>query len=238
MNEHTNGQPSKVTTPKCDTFFWITISGGWCNFDIDREIRKCKGKRVQLVWEFFGTIWITYKFFKLTSSMTLDLFLFEQLIWTASSTTCFNSHWLPQRILNCHWLLLNCIGYFWTAIGYFWIAIGYFWAAIGYFWKLVSKLQTCCVQLGPYYRFCRMDCVIECCDYLSTEVFCVSSNVRIKPFSIINWIEKLVGVCWKRWIWVIRDNLRQLMYYKRKVVMYKNWIWIWIMYVDCDLYYI
>ena len=62
---------AKVTTPKCDTCFWLVNCGGWWVVElflfIDSVIRKCKGKRMQLVQEFLETIWITYKFFKLTS---------------------------------------------------------------------------------------------------------------------------------------------------------------------------
>jgi hypothetical protein len=40
---------NKVTTATRDSFFGLVNSRGWCNFFIEKVIRKCKGKRMQLV---------------------------------------------------------------------------------------------------------------------------------------------------------------------------------------------
>jgi hypothetical protein len=60
---------------------------------------------MQLVWELLETIWITYKCFKYDTRLVF--------IWTPSSTTCFNSHWLPQRtpqlpLVTFEYLCRNC----------------------------------------------------------------------------------------------------------------------------------
>jgi hypothetical protein len=57
---------------------------------------------------------------------------------------------------------------------------------IGYFWKLVSKWQICCIQLGPYYRCRRSNCIKEWCGYR------MLFNMWFSIFATIFWIFDMV----------------------------------------------